>query len=150
MNPRTSVAAGLSSTLALALSMSLSLSACGGSSAEQDTTPAQPEPEPDPGLIPAEDLDSVNTFFERKSQIVTRCFSAGIDSGEIEPDVRNAWITVMLEVLPGGRAEHVRFPEASVKSVALEECLREHIDAWTLPEVSRSFEYSHRYGFSAL
>ncbi|GAB4538660.1 MAG: hypothetical protein Tsb0020_52740 [Haliangiales bacterium] len=142
------------SGFALAAGLACALIACGGSETPPPDTPAPTPPaaeEPaDEGLIPPEDLEAVSLYFERKRNAMTHCFTEAIEAGEIPGNVRQAFITVTVTVAPGGRAEHVAFSEVAAKSQLLESCARERIQSWSLPEVSQTFEYSHRYGFNAL
>ncbi len=140
--------------LVLAVGLAGALIACGGSDAPppQEPAPAPPAAEEpvDEGLIPPEDLEAVSLYFERKRNAMTHCFTEAIEAGEIPGNVRQAFITVTVTVAPGGRAQDVVFNEVAAKSQLLESCARERIQSWSLPEVSQTFEYSHRYGFNAL
>ncbi len=145
---------------AVALCASLLVTGCGGA---EKGGPAMPNPDATGGeaegaaeegggssLISDEDLEAVRLYFERKRNVVSRCFSGAMDAGEVDEKVREMYLTVTVTVHPGGKARNVRFSDATVRSGSIESCVREHIDKWTLPEVSQAFDYSHRYGFNAL
>lgn len=146
----------LQAVSALALCAGLLGPGCGGA---DKPAPAAPETENEAeakaegsgsALISAEDLEAVSLYFERKRTVVSRCFSDAMDAREVPEGVRELYLTVTVTVHPDGKARDARFSDATVKSETIESCVREHIGKWTLPEVSQSFEYSHRYGFNAL
>lgn len=144
----------LSGVLA-AMLLGLGASACGGGGAGQEAArPAQPAaepaPEPEEQLIPPEEIEAVARFLDRKSNVITRCFTDALEAGELPPKTQEAYVTVTMTVAPGGEAQDLVFSDATVSSEAVEGCIREHLEGWALPEVSQPFEYSHRYGFRAL
>jgi hypothetical protein len=142
---------------AVALCAGLFVSGCGGA---DKGGPAMPNPDAtgdgdgegsgNSALISDQDLEAVSLYFERKRNVISRCFSGAMDADEVEDKVREMYLTVTVTVYPGGKARNVRFSDATVRSDSIESCVREHIDSWTLPKVSQAFEYSHRYGFNAL
>jgi hypothetical protein len=139
---------------AIALCAGLATS-CGGG-ARGSAGPGTPSESSEDGvitdskLISAEDLDAVSTYFERKRNVISRCFTDAMDSGEVEEKVREMYLTVTVTVYPGGKARNARFSDASTRSESVESCVRERIDSWTLPSVKQAFDYSHRYGFREL
>ncbi len=155
MKPRsTRVTRALATILLGASSLALG-AACGGKGqgTAPPTAPAEGDGETagngDRNLISAQDLDTVTLFFERKNTVVSRCFTDVMDSGEVG-ETRELYLTVTVKVLPGGKATNIRFSDATVRSQSLAACVRDHIQKWTLPEVTQPFDYSHRYGFNAL
>ncbi|WP_428263856.1 hypothetical protein [Haliangium sp.] len=106
--------------------------------------------EPTETLIPPEEYDRVHLYFERKRNVITRCFTDAIEAGEIPSNAVKAFLSVTVTVVPGGKVTNINFTETAAGSALLERCARGHIESWVLPEVSQSFDYSHRYGFSKL
>jgi hypothetical protein len=153
MKPRSTRVTRALATILLAASFLAVVAACGGKS-QGPARPAAPadgdgEAAGDSNLISAQDLDTVTLYFERKNTVVSRCFTDAMDSGEAG-DAKELYLTVTVKVLPGGKATNIRFSDATVRSQSLAACVRDHIEKWTLPEVSQPFDYSHRYGFNAL
>lgn len=134
--------------------LGVSLAACGGKgqgTAEEPAPSAGAETEEsgDSKLISDEDLEAITLYFDRKSTVVSRCFTDAMDAGEAG-EAKELYLTVTVKVLPGGKATNIRFSDATVRSQSLAACVRDHIVKWTLPEVKQPFDYSHRYGFNAL
>jgi hypothetical protein len=155
MKPRSKRVTRALATILLAASLVALVAACGGKS-QGTTRPAGPADgdgeaadSGDSKLISAQDLDAVTLYFERKNTVVSRCFTDAMDAGEAG-DAKELYLTVTVKVLPGGKATNIRFSDATVRSQSLAACVRDHIEKWTLPEVTQPFDYSHRYGFNAL
>lgn len=155
MKPRSTRVTRALATILLGASFLAPVTACGGKSqgTAPPAAPAEGDDETagngDSNLISAQDLDTVTLYFERKNTVVSRCFTDAMDAGEAG-EARELYLTVTVRVEPGGKATNIRFSDATVRSQSLAACVRDHIEKWTLPEVTQPFDYSHRYGFNAL
>lgn len=142
---------------AMLSALMLGLGGCGGAGAGQEAAEPVAEPAPvdedeDQGeqIIPPEEIEAVARFLERKSNVITRCFTGALEAGELAPGTSEAYVTVTMTVTPDGKARDLVFSDATAPSDGVEACIRGHLEGWALPAVSQPFEYSHRYGFRAL
>jgi len=128
------------------------LVACGGKSAEPTTPPDAVE---DDGggeaaevshvLVPERKFDEIARTFERKAPIVSRCYVAGVEAGEIEGSKRGQ-ITVAVTVTTEGKASNVRVLRSTLGSKAAEACVVDKVAGWTFTDsLPKPVEHSYTY-----
>ncbi len=106
--------------------------------------------EEEAALIPAQTLDEIERFFDRKRRTMVHCFTDALSAGEIGKRTREAWITVSMTITPAGKATSVSIADASVDSPVLATCVKGYVGNWVLPAPPEPLDYSYRFGFSAL
>ncbi|HWN66242.1 MAG TPA: hypothetical protein VNM90_01320, partial [Haliangium sp.] len=112
---------------AVALCAGLFLSGCGGAEKRGFAPEVSEEGEDDGAaqgggstLISDEDLETVRLYFERKSTVVSRCFTQAMDAGEADDKARQMFLTVTVTVYPDGKARNIRFTDQTVRSDSIE------------------------------
>ncbi len=109
----------------------------------ESETPIQPE------MLPAEKLDEVAAFFDRKRSIVARCWADALEA-EAVPAEAEGTITVNMIISPAGQPQKVTVAGAEPRSEMLENCVLERVRSWTITELPRPLEYSYTFGFERL
>lgn len=145
---------------ALALVFALTTVACGGSSNKDDTTPEvdddddddmEPADDDDDGdvMIPEEKFMTIQSFFDRKSRIVSRCFVDGVEADEIDKDAK-VMITVTMVIQESGKVTDVTTAETNTKSQVFEDCVHEHVRGWKITTLPKPLDYSYTFAFDTL
>lgn len=110
---------------------------------------ASSEEEQGPVLIPPEKLDAIEAVFVRKRVVISRCFPAAIEAGELRPEDKG-YVTVGLTVTSEGAPQNVRVVEATLDSQLLKSCVVEEVASWDFTTLPKPLDYSHTYAFERL
>jgi hypothetical protein len=125
--------------------------ACGGDKKKAegpatDRSTTQAYDDPAATMVPQEDMDAIRRLFERRVNVVARCFVRGVEAGELESSAKG-FVTVAVTIQPSGKATNGRIMESNIESRALHSCVLEYVTSWTFPEVPRPYTTSHIYNF---
>ncbi len=143
------------STLALSLAI-LAMAGCGGGDKKVEQ-PVDPDPELDvdsepdasEGMEDPEVLDAIQRTFARKQTILGRCFTVGVEAGEMKKTARG-FITIGATISPSGQATDVRILKASLSSKSLQACVKQMVGTWAFPEPQAPVETSFMYTMERL
>jgi outer membrane biosynthesis protein TonB len=123
-----------------------------GSGESETATAEEPDQEEggggDDGLIPPEKLDEIKAQFDRKRDLVSRCYPQAIEAGELAKDAKG-YVTVGVTIQPDGSARAVKVLEATLASQKLTSCVLDHVKRWTFTTLPRPLDYSYTYSFEA-
>jgi TonB family protein len=141
----------MQTTLAVVV-MAVALGACGGSDKKQVASPADDgavavddDGGSDSVLIPEEKFDEINNVFDRKTSMISRCFVAGVDAGQVDKG-QKGFVTVDVTVNTSGKPEKVRIIKTSFKSQALNDCVTDMVKGWVFTDsLPKPVETSHTY-----
>lgn len=126
---------------------------CGGgdkkAAEEPAPAPAQPAEPGEDTLIPPEKFDAIQTFFERKRRVVSRCFSEAVDSGELGKNAKG-FVTVQMIITEDGTLSDMSVAESSLESDSLHRCIIEYLTKWTVTTLPKPLDYTYTFSFQTL
>lgn len=99
-------------------------------------------------LIPPEKLDEIRAQFDRKRDMVSRCYPQAIAAGQLARNARG-YVTVGLSIQPDGSPRDVKVLEATLSSPVLADCVLGHVRRWTFATLPRALDYSYTYSFES-
>jgi hypothetical protein len=135
----------------MAALVGLSLAGCAASQPAQkvDTTAGNNEAPATPALVgngvPPEKFEEIDAFFRGKaSQLQFDCYNP-----EVEKTGKKyqGHISLLVVILPGGKATDVNLVSSSLHSPGIEACIVEHARAWEWPDVPSRVPYNGSIGF---
>jgi hypothetical protein len=148
---KTAAASALWGLLAIAGAMA----GCGGGK-QADTTPTGGTTAAETGggggggaMVPPEKMDEVNRALDRKAAMVSHCLAIAVDNKELPKNAQGK-VTLEIVISPAGRAESVKIVRATLDAKSLNDCIVHRIQEIQFPELPRSYETSHTYGFEAM
>jgi hypothetical protein len=147
---KTTAASALWGLLAIAGAMA----GCGGGK-QADTTPTGGTTAAETGgggggaMVPPEKMDEVNRALDRKAAMVSHCLAIAVDNKELPKNAQGK-VTLEIVISPAGRAESVKIVRATLDAKSLNDCIVHRIQEIQFPELPRSYETSHTYGFEAM
>ncbi|HEY0484358.1 MAG TPA: AgmX/PglI C-terminal domain-containing protein [Kofleriaceae bacterium] len=100
-------------------------------------------------MVAPEKIDEVNRLLDRKAPIMSRCLAIAVDNKELPKNSRGK-ITLEIVISPAGKAESVKVVRSTLESRTLGDCVIGHVREIQFPELPRSYETSHTYGFEAM
>jgi len=126
---------------------------CGGDKKEVEeplVAPTEPAPEPEEDtLIPPEKFDAIQSFFERKARVVSRCYSEAVGSGDLGKNAKG-FVTLQMTITASGALSNMQVAESNLKSDKLHRCLIDYLEKWTVTTLPKSLDYSYTFSFSPL
>jgi hypothetical protein len=145
---------------AAALMLALASGACGGDGKKGDTTPEvdddddfvpadDDDDDDDDIMIPEEKFETIKNRFDRKRQVVSKCFVDAVEEGEIDKDAK-VMITITLTIKKNGKAANVQTSETNTDSKLFEDCVHEKLTDWTVTTLPKDLEYSYTFAFDTL
>lgn len=100
------------------------------------------------GMVPPEKMEEVTAALNRKSQIMSRCLSAAIESGDAPKNSRGK-ITLELSISPAGSATKVEVIKSSIESKEVQGCVKRKVEEISFPQLPKQYETSHTYAMEA-
>ena len=100
-------------------------------------------------MVPPEKMDEIERSLDRKAVTISRCLSVAVDNKELPKNAQGK-VTLEIVISPAGRAESVKIVRAQLESKSLHDCIIRRIQEIQFPELPRSYETSHTYGFEAM
>jgi len=145
--------------LAAALCIAMAAGCGGGKKAAEEPGPAATV-EDDSGdegngngsgdvLIPAEKFEEVKAFFDRKRNMVSRCFVKALDAGEVK-ETDEAKVQLTMTIMPDGSITKARITHCSHASPVLRSCVLNYVKEWTVTTLPKPFDYSYTYAMGRL
>lgn len=89
-------------------------------------------------------MDEVNQLLDRKRQIVSRCLSMAVESGNA-PKNAHGKITLEIKIGTSGKATSVEVIKATIDSPEVHGCVKRKVEEITFPVFSKPFETSYTY-----
>ena len=137
-----------------ALGLIALLAGCGGGEkSAQEPTPAPAEPvepvETEDELIPPEKLDQIQTFFDRKRRVVTRCYTQALESGDLSKNAEG-YVTVSVTITTSGSLSNASIADATLESDSLNECILGYVEKWTVTSLPKPLDYTYSFRFLSL
>ncbi len=120
----------------------------GGAPAPPTATPPPPAPAQEGDTsVDTEAYAEISAFFARKRPQVTQCYNNAF--ADVDPGKRGkGYVTLIMEVLPSGKAENVRVAQSTLKSEAVETCLVGLVSRWILPRPAERMTFTFSYEFT--
>jgi len=135
----------------MAALVGLSLAGCASGQAAQkgDNSAGNNEAPTTPAMVgngvTPEKFEEIDNFFRGKaSQLQFDCYNP-----EVEKTGKKyqGFISLLVVILPGGKASEVSLVNSSLKSPGIEQCIVEHARAWEWPDVPSRVPYNGSLGF---
>jgi hypothetical protein len=93
-------------------------------------------------------MDEVRQLLDRKRNIVSRCLSAAIDSGEA-PKGTHGKITYEIKISAAGQATSVEVVKTGIESKEVQGCVKRKIEEIAFPQMSKEYETSYTFSMEA-
>ncbi|HEY3351769.1 MAG TPA: AgmX/PglI C-terminal domain-containing protein [Polyangia bacterium] len=134
--------------------LAVSLCACGPSTSQPPPNtggnageePARPAPGPnDMGSLPADKVEELNDYFTKKGTQVARCYQRELERRGDRSLVGK--VTMKMRIGTNGKASKVEVLQTTLKSPAVESCIAEEIQGWSMPELPNAVMWTWTFEF---
>jgi hypothetical protein len=108
--------------------------------------PARPAPGPDDmGSIPADKVEELNDYFTKKGSVVARCYQQELERRGDRNLVGK--VTLKMRLSAQGKASKVSVLQTTLNTPAVEKCIIEEIEGWSLPELPNPIMWTWTFDF---
>lgn len=93
-----------------------------------------------------EKYDELQSAFRMKRPMVARCLNEAVAAGTVDKKAKGR-VTLAMTISPDGKAQDVKVTETTLRARAVEDCVIETVQSWTLPQPGVPTEFSFSYEF---
>jgi hypothetical protein len=143
--------AGMGRRVALASALAAALVGCASPGQKQRAAatagPAEAAPAPAAiGItVPPEKFEEIDNFFRGKaSQLQFTCYNPEVERTRKK---YQGFVSLLVMVAPGGKAQEVKIINSSLGAPGIEECILSQARAWEWPDVPAQVPYNGTLGF---
>jgi len=94
-------------------------------------------------------MDGVRAVFERKAQVVARCYGEAVEEGVL-PRGAKGYTTLLTTIETDGKARGTKIGETDLKAAPFHRCVIERVEGFNFPRPPKLYRTSHTYRFQEL